>query len=319
MTEVRTPLSPAPDVAGDVGGDPFTPTRLLPVDASTVPSDRSRRVSRNDVVRIAGYGLTLFGLVAVFYLVFIFGISRLEHGRAQDRLVTTLRKQLALAEAPIGARIPLGTPVALLDIPRLHVQEAVVEGTTGELLKLGPGHLRNSPLPGQRGNVVIMGRRAAYGAPFGQLSRLRAGDEISATTGQGRAVYVVTRVREANRAGTDVVDDPNGNQLTLTTSAPLLLAERRLVATATLETGVVPTPLGRPVEVDRRELGLQADGSGVLPLLLWSELLLVAACAAAWLYRRWSRWSAYLVTTPILALLLLQVFDNVTSILPSTT
>jgi len=52
---------------------------------------------------------------------------------------------------------------------------------------------------------------------------------------------------------------------------------------------------------------------------LWCELLLVAACAAAWLYRRWGPWSTYLVTAPILALLLLQVFDNLTSILPSTT
>jgi sortase A len=315
MTEVRTPLSAAPDLPSA----PVTPARLSPVDASTVENDKLRRIGRNDVVRILGYGLTIFGLVAVLFLVFLFGASRLEHGRAQGHLVATLRNQLALAEAPIGGRIPIGTPVALLDIPRLHLHEAVVEGTTGEVLKLGPGHLRNSPLPGQRGNVVIMGRRVAYGAPFGQLGRLRPGDEISATTGQGRAVYIVTRVHDANRAGTDVLGDPNANELALTTSAPVLLAERRLVATATLRTPPVPTPLGRPVEVDRRELGLQADGSTVLPLLLWAELLLAAALAAAWLYRRWSPWSTYLVTAPILALLLLQVFDNVSSILPSTT
>jgi len=314
MTEVRTPLSTVPDFDRREA-----PARMAPVETSTSPSARPRRVSRNDVVRIAGYGLTIFGLVSVLYLVFLFGASRLEQGRSQDHLVATLRNQLALAVAPIGGRIPVGTPVALLDIPRLHLHEAVVEGTSGEALKLGPGHLRNSPLPGQRGDVVLMGRRSAYGAPFAHLGSLRAGDEITATTGQGRALYVVTRVHDANRAGTDVLHDPNANELTLTTSSPALLAERRLVATATLKTPLVPTPVGRPAEVDRRELGLQADGTTVLPLLLWCELLLVAACAAAWLYRRWGPWSTYLVTAPILALLLLQVFDNLTSILPSTT
>jgi sortase A len=56
----------------------------------------------------------------------------------------------------------------------------------------------------------------------------------------------------------------------------------------------------------------------VLPLLLWVELLALAAVGAAWLYRRWPRWSTYLVTTPVLALLVLQVFDNLTPMLPST-
>ena len=78
------------------------------------------------------------------------------------------------------------------------------------------------------------------------------------------------------------------------------------------------TPPDRPTEVSRNELGLQGDGSTVLPLLLWAELLLLAAVGAAWLYRRWPSWSTYIVTTPVLTLLLLLVFDNLTPILPST-
>jgi len=37
-----------------------------------------------------------------------------------------------------------------------------------------------------------------------------------------------------------------------------------------------------------------------------------------WLSRRWGRWPTYLVTTPVLMLLLLLVFDSATPLLPST-
>jgi hypothetical protein len=129
---------------------------------------------------------------------------------------------------------------------------------------------------------------------------------------------VVSSVRTARRDGANVLEKTAGNRLVLVTSTPKVRAERRLVVAATLRSTPVVTPFGRPTEVNRNELGLHGDGSSVLPLLLWAELLFVAAVGSALLYRRWSRWSTYLVTTPVLALLLLQVFDNLTPILPST-
>jgi sortase A len=268
-------------------------------------------------MRVVGYGLTIFGLVVVAYAVYLFGVTRLEYGRSQRHLMKAMSDQLAAGSAPIGGRIAEGAPVAILEVPRLHLRVATVEGSSGELLKQGPGHLRTSPLPGQRGDSVFMGRRVGYGGPFRNLGDLRKGDRIRVITGQGRATYEVSSVRAAPK-GTDVVKKSRGNRLFLVTSSPEVRVKRRLVAMATLRSAPVLTPVGRPVEVGRSELGLQGDGSTVLPLLLWAELLLLAAVGAAWLYRRWSRWSTYLVTTPILALLLLQVFDNLTPILPST-
>jgi len=48
--------------------------------------------------------------------------------------------------------------VALLSIPAIGISAmVVVEGTTPENLTLGPGHLRDTPLPGQAGISVIFG------------------------------------------------------------------------------------------------------------------------------------------------------------------
>ncbi|MBV8950057.1 MAG: class D sortase [Actinobacteria bacterium] len=314
MTDVRVPTrAPSRAPAGDDAArsepvEPGASTRLGPF---RVPSS-------DDALRIAGYGLTIFGLVVVAYAIYLFGVSRLEYGRSQRSLMTALSTQLAEGRAPLGGSIADGAPVAVLQIPRIHLRVAVVEGTSGSVLRQGPGHLRTSPLPGQRGSSVVMGRRLGFGGPFRNLGNLRKGDEIRTITGEGRATYVVTSVRTANRDGTNVLGKSPGNRLALVTSTPELRAERRLVVTADLRTVPVLTPIGRPTEVNSNELGLQGDGSTVLPLMLWAELLLVTAVGAAWLYRRWSFWSTYLVTTPVLVLLLLLVFDNLTPILPST-
>ena len=59
----------------------------------------------------------------------------------------------------------------------------VVEGTSSSDLLEGPGHLRDSPLPGQLGESIVMGKSATAGAPFGGIARLRKGDVINVTTG----------------------------------------------------------------------------------------------------------------------------------------
>jgi sortase A len=277
-----------------------------------------RNLDRRDVMAIVGRGLIVFGLMVALFVVYLLVVSGLEHGVAQRGLEERFRTALSSGGAPIGGPIRDGRPVARLQIPAIGVDEIVVEGTRGTLLREGPGHLRSSPLPGQVGNVVIMGRRVAYGGPFADIGSLGRGDVIRTVTGQGRSKYKVVSVRDANKEGTNIVTKRAGNRLTLVTSSPKLRAERRKVVEARLITKPEGTPPGRPGEMSRAELGLQSDSSSVLPVLLWSEILLLAACGAVWLSRRWGRWTTWLVTVPVLALLVLLVFDSATPLLPST-
>jgi hypothetical protein len=50
-----------------------------------------------------------------------------------------------------------GVLIAQLSIPKLRATWAVVEGTSESSLRIGPGHLSSTPLPGAAGNAVIAG------------------------------------------------------------------------------------------------------------------------------------------------------------------
>jgi LPXTG-site transpeptidase (sortase) family protein len=267
---------------------------------------------------VAGQGLTVLGILIAMLFVHIYFISSLEHGRTQRALLRRYSVPLGFGQAPIGGSLKTGTPMAVLDIPKIGTHEVVVEGTSGKTLTAGPGHLRTSPYPGQAGNSVIAGRRVAYGGPFRRLDRLRPGDTITTTTGQGKATYVVRRIEKVRAHHNDVIQPTDDNRLTLISSDPALLVYGRIAVIAQLKGDPFGSPRGRPTELPRNELGLQSDGASVLPLLLWTEALFVAAIAATWLFKRWRRGPAWLVAAPVLLVLLLLVFDSFVPLLPAT-
>ena len=156
--------------------------------------------------------LTRNVLIAVTVIIFgffgnLFFLSHLQHEVSQQQLSNQFRQELALATAPVSEGdkdlilLPNGAPVAVLTIPDLGVNEVVVEGTDSASLKKGPGHRRDTVLPGQAGVSVIMARAAAYGGPFGNIQSLQPGTRISLITGQGYHVYSVIGVRYAGDPG----------------------------------------------------------------------------------------------------------------------
>ena len=124
---------------------------------------------------------------------------------------------------PIEPTVP-GDPMALIVIPKIGVDNIVVEGVSLSNLKKGPGHYPDSPVPGQKGNAAIAGHRTTYGAPFNRLDELTPGDEILVTTVQGRFRYIVS----------DEDGDGNGNQIVLPSQVEVLqdFGDNRLTLTA---------------------------------------------------------------------------------------
>ncbi|HET6297377.1 MAG TPA: sortase [Kribbella sp.] len=261
--------------------------------------------------------LRLFALGIALFLIYVLMLGALQYNRAQDVAYDKIRGQLAEATAPLGPGMVFGDPVAVLDVPGLGLRQVIREGTTGSVLRDGPGHRADTPLPGQAGVSVIYGRGLTFGAPFRALPNLTKDARIELVTGQGQFVYQVLGVR---RAG-----DPlpaamaNGaSRITLVTAEGSPLPSKTVYVDAELIEGQVqPDPAMRVARVPDSEQALGVDLSGVLPLVLWLEALIVAVGGVVWFRSRIGKWESYLIGGPIVLALLWRVFEQVSGLLPN--
>ena len=81
-------------------------------------------------------------------------------------------------------------PLAVLRIPRLHIEVPVLEGTDEVALNRGAGHIEDTALPGADGNSGIAGHRDGF---FRGLKDIAPGDVIELDTRQRMERYVVQR------------------------------------------------------------------------------------------------------------------------------
>lgn len=143
--------------------------------------------------------------------------------------ITRLRASLGQRESDLAP--PLGAPVAHLTIPRLALDEVVVEGVDERQLTAGPGHLPGSAMPGQPGNAVISAHRDRH---FNKLKSLRIGDTIVTEYGQKKITWRVNGMRVIGRTAPALFQTSEPT-LTLTTCWPIGFfgpAPDRLIVTA---------------------------------------------------------------------------------------
>lgn len=291
-----------------------------------VPWVRSRPDLRGRSLEQFGRALAAVGVVVSAFLVFEFVFTGLVHERSQADLLASFKQriQTTTLDAP-NAGLTEQSPVALLFIPKIGLSQIVVEGTTPNDLKLGPGHLRAAPLPGEFGNAVIAGRRTTYGAPFKSLGLLHPGDSITVTTGQGVFAYVVSSVRSVGAGQASPLTATLDTRLTLVTSDPAFMPSRRLIVTARLAPVIqAGDAKGSPVAVATRppvavaidELGLTGESGGVALALVFGQLLILAIWLTRRFGRRWPLSLTVLFATPALLGLAVLFFSNIDRLLP---
>jgi len=212
---------------------------------------------------------------------------------------------------------PKGDPVALIAIPRIGVNQVVVEGVDVDDLRKGPGHYPATQLPGHEGTAAIAGHRTTYGAPFGDLDQLSPGDQIILTTVQGRFVYKVTETRVVNPGDGSVlqnVPDPANPgrylaTLALTTCNPKYSAAQRMVVLGSL---VLPSGQHAPlpkasVSQDTgatKIAGLGGERSSRIPAIVWGVLAALIGLLWWWWFHRYPRWTTWIIgAVPFLAAL----------------
>lgn len=304
------------------GGVPPRPRRPR---RSTLPAEAPSPIAVRDMRWWTGAAILAVSLLMLAFIAHVAVLSTFQHHRAQTLGYDALRESLAKAETPVGQLdvheriVAPGTAVALMRIPAIGFDEVVREGSTSEVLRGGPGHRRDSVMPGQEGTSTILGRQLTYGGPFGGLNRLVPGAEIIFTTGQGEHIYRVFGLR---RAGDPIPEAPRDGQgrLELQTADGLaFFPSGVLYVDAELITDVHQTPsrVLAYAALPESERAMGQDGDAWF--IAFFVLMFFAAAAAAlwWLWTTWGRWHAWLIGVPVLTALGVTAADLVMNALPN--
>ncbi|MFJ5546578.1 sortase [Streptomyces sp. NPDC093225] len=318
----------APGAAPGHGSAPPATTlgaAALPPAAAAAPGTGGADGTAGARLVVPGAALTVLAALLLGFAANLTVVGHLKHAREQRIGYADLRGELALGTAPVGqtgpdgALLAPGTPVALLRIPALELREVVFEGTTGGVLVGGPGHRRDTVLPGQAGTSVLMGRQWGYGSPFHDLELLKPGLEVQVTTGQGVHRYRVTGVRRAGDPVPAPLAEGRGRLTLVTATGSPYTPSGVLRVDAELLTPVQPAPARAlpPGSATAAERPLGSDDSAWLPLVLWSQLLLAGAAGVVWARRRWGRAQAWVTGVPVLTAVGIGVSEAAARLLPN--
>ena len=296
-----------------------------------------------------GRTLVSVGVLLLLFVAYQLWGTGLQEARAQNDLRSEFARVIATTTTTTGPGspgqatvppttlppTPQGEAVALLRIPRIGVDKAVVAGVSVADLKKGPGHYPDSPLPGQPGNAAIAGHRTTYGAPFYRLDELAVGDEILVTTLQGDFRFEVDRSSVVKPDQLDVLDPTPEARLTLTTCNPRFSASQRLIVSAVLATEPAPAPpttvptvvpdpppggsgtTEPPPTIEDEGAGLSGDPAARGPAVLWGSLAALVWLVTWMAARRWRPWPAYMLGLPLFLVVLFVFYENVSRLLPA--
>lgn len=264
-------------------------------------------------------------VTAVSLLLQLVVVSNLQQRSAQQRAFDAFRSDLATGTAPVGPTdqsgrlLAAGTPVGYLEIPAIGLRQVVGEGTDPATLFDGPGHRRDTALPGQAGTSMVLGRRAGFGGPFARLGSLDEGDAIKVTTGQGIYEFTVRGVRREGDPAPPAVQPGKGRLLLVTASGRPFMPTGVLRVDAELKGPgqVGPRRVLTSAALPASEQIMGADTSTLWALALWLQALVLATLAAVWAWHRWGRAKAWVIFLPVLLLIGMSVAGEAARVLPN--
>lgn len=109
-------------------------------------------------------------------------------------------------------------PVARLTSTKHDIDLMILQGSSGRSLAFGPGHMSNTPLPGQDGNSVVGGHRDTH---FSFLEQVDIGDTFTIQTSENTLVnYRVYQQAIVDKHDVEPVLRQDEDLLTLVTCFP---------------------------------------------------------------------------------------------------
>ena len=129
---------------------------------------------------------------------------------------------------------PGPAPLAVLRIPKIRLEAAVLAGTDNQTLDRAVGHIEDTAIPGTDGNSGLAGHRDGF---FRGLKDIAPGDTIELETLKGKDTYRVERTWVVNPEEVWVLDPTPARAITLVTCYPFYFigaAPQRFIVRAVL-------------------------------------------------------------------------------------
>lgn len=134
-----------------------------------------------------------------------------------------------------SSRFTAHVPLAILRIPKIHLEAPVLGATDDITLNHGVGQIAGTASPGEKGNIGIAGHRDGF---FRNLKDLSRGDVIELETTTSSELYVVDSVLVTGPDDISVLRPREAQSLTLVTCYPFNFvgsAPRRFIVEASLK------------------------------------------------------------------------------------
>ncbi|MGB8473890.1 MAG: class D sortase [Candidatus Acidiferrum sp.] len=172
----------------------------------------SKRV-RERVKEFLGWSSSIFLLVGALAI----GYAAYVDVAGQAYQAIELRK--FKAEVPLFEPrvLEIGEAMGQIQIPSVGLQAVILNGDSPKILRLGVGHLPETAMPGEPGNVGLAAHRDTF---FRPLRRIQTGDIITLRTHRGRFQYRVQSTSIVSPRDIGVLRPSNRNELTLVTCFP---------------------------------------------------------------------------------------------------
>ncbi|HKW76964.1 MAG TPA: class D sortase [Terriglobales bacterium] len=154
---------------------------------------------------------------------------------SQEKLTREWERQAATANIPGHAVLSPQDMLTRVIIKKIGLDAIVVEGASRKQLSEGPGHMKDTAMPGEPGNAVITGHRDTF---FRHIYELNKGDEILVRRAGQVFRFAVTGKKIVYPEDMSVIRPTSDAQLTLITCYPTYYigpAPKRLVVFSRLE------------------------------------------------------------------------------------
>jgi sortase A len=185
------------------------------VNLAAYPPGRPRR-TRSRVLRVASYFFLVCGLCALGYSVYVVVDAHAFQASEQAKFESNLQKGTDSPQLPIPPLVEGGV-IGEIQVPRLHLKAIVVQGDSRTILRRAVGHIPETALPGNPGNVALAGHRDTF---FRPLRNIKLGDAITLKTPAGDFQYLVESTQVVSASNVEVLNGSNGRTLTLITCFP---------------------------------------------------------------------------------------------------